>query len=155
MVAYLDDVSVLEALRAAPGEVARIFDHPLEALLDPELVREEGLVPIGSDDWPYEEELHVRFVSRLVSSLFFPLLSPVRSLSLLFFILSFFFLGKSRITASDDNNIKQSFRDYMWLGNIYRLHRFRSAASPVKGLTADILVCPPSPIFPSRPYLFC
>jgi len=91
VVAYLDDVSVLDALCAAPGEVARIFDHPLEALLDPELAREEGLVPIGSDDWPYEEELH-------------------------------------------------NFRDYLWLGNICRLHRFRSAASPVKGLTADILL---------------
>lgn len=62
VVAYLEDVSVLEALRAAPSEVARIFDHPLEALLDPELAREEGLVPIGSEDWPYEEELHVRFI---------------------------------------------------------------------------------------------
>ena len=60
---------MLEALRAEPSEVARIFDHPLEALLDPELVRgEEGLVPIGSEDWPYEEELHVRLcdLSRLV-----------------------------------------------------------------------------------------
>ncbi len=60
VVAYLDDVSVLEELRAAPGEVSRIFDHPLEALLDPGLAREEGLVPLGSDDWPYEAELHVR-----------------------------------------------------------------------------------------------
>ena len=60
VVAYLDDVSVLEELRAAPGEVARIFDHPLEAVLDPELAREEGLVPHGSEDWPYEEELYVR-----------------------------------------------------------------------------------------------
>jgi len=91
VVAYLDDVSVLEALRAEPSEVARIFDHPLEALLDPELAREEALVPIGSEDWPYEDELH-------------------------------------------------NFTDHPWLGSIYRLHRFRSAASPVKGLTADILL---------------
>jgi hypothetical protein len=82
VVAYLDDVSVLDALHAAPGEVARIFDHPLEALLDPELAREEGLVPIGSDDWPYQEELHVR------------LLSPVSSPHL--FFLSFFFLPSVR-----------------------------------------------------------
>lgn len=28
-----------------------------------------------------------------------------------------------------------------WLGGVlYRMHRFRSTASPVKGLTADILV---------------
>jgi hypothetical protein len=68
VIAFLDDVSVLDGLRAAPGEVARIFDHSLEALLDPELVpllvaREdeetEGLAPRGSEDWPYEAELHV------------------------------------------------------------------------------------------------
>jgi hypothetical protein len=77
VVAYLDDVSVLEALRAAPSEVARIFDHPLEALLDPEMAREEGLVPIGSEDWPYEEELHVRLYDLSLSR---PHVSPVRSL---------------------------------------------------------------------------
>ena len=60
VVALLDDVSVLEGLRAAPGEVAHIFDHPLEALLDPELARSEALVPLGSGDWPYEAEFHVR-----------------------------------------------------------------------------------------------
>ena len=74
VVAYLDDVSVLEELRAAPGEVARIFDHPLEAVLDPELMREvEGLVPHGSEDWPYEEELYVRRF-RASSMIFFRLL---------------------------------------------------------------------------------
>jgi peroxisomal coenzyme A diphosphatase NUDT7 len=63
VIAFLDDLSVLEELRAAPGEVARIFDHPLEALLDPELLRdsEERLVPLGSEDWPYETELHVSY----------------------------------------------------------------------------------------------
>jgi hypothetical protein len=77
VVAYLDDVSVLEALRAAPGEVARIFDHPLDAVLDPELAREgegEGLAPHGSEDWPYEPELHVRRFrasSRLLYVFFF------------------------------------------------------------------------------------
>jgi peroxisomal coenzyme A diphosphatase NUDT7 len=63
VIAFLDDTSVLEDLRAAPGEVARIFDHSLEALLDPELLRdsEEKLVPLGSEDWPYETELHVSY----------------------------------------------------------------------------------------------
>jgi peroxisomal coenzyme A diphosphatase NUDT7 len=63
VIAFLDDISVLEDLRAAPGEVARIFDHSLEALLDPELLRdsEEKLVPLGSEDWPYETELHVSY----------------------------------------------------------------------------------------------
>ncbi|KAI9454576.1 NUDIX hydrolase domain-like protein [Lactarius psammicola] len=91
VVALLDDVSVLDGLRAAPGEVAHIFDHPLEALLDPELVRDKKLVPIRSEDWPYETGLH-------------------------------------------------NFTDGPWLGTTYRMHRFRSTASPVKGLTADILV---------------
>ena len=61
VIAFLDDVGVLDGLCAAPREVARIFDHPLEALLDPELARgqETTLVPLGSDDWPYETEVHV------------------------------------------------------------------------------------------------
>jgi peroxisomal coenzyme A diphosphatase NUDT7 len=63
VVAFLDDLSVLEELRAAPGEVSHVFDHPLEALLDPELARKEALVPLDSEDWPYEEELHVRPLS--------------------------------------------------------------------------------------------
>ncbi|KAN0120941.1 NUDIX hydrolase domain-like protein [Russula decolorans] len=93
VIAFLDDISVLEELRAAPREVARIFDHPLEALLDPELLHdsEEKLVPLGSEDWRYETELH-------------------------------------------------NFSDVSWLGTMYRMHRFRSTASPVKGLTADILL---------------
>jgi len=102
VVAYLDDVSVLEELRAAPGEVSRIFDHPLEALLDPGLAREEGLVPLGSDDWPYEVEFH-------------------------------------------------NFTDVAWLGSTYRMHRFRSTASPVKGLTADILLAVAEIAYPREP----
>jgi len=99
VVALLDDVSVLEELRAAPGEVARIFDHPLEALLDPQLARgesgnlEQQLVPLGSEDWPYPYEMELH-----------------------------------------------NFSDVPWLGGMYRMHRFRSTASPVKGLTADILL---------------
>jgi hypothetical protein len=38
---------------------------------------------------------------------------------------------------------KQNFSDVPWLGTMYRMHRFRSTASPVKGLTADILVSTP------------
>ena len=54
-------MEILDGLRAAPGEVAHIFDHPLEALLDPELARGEKLVSVGSEDWPYEAELYVEF----------------------------------------------------------------------------------------------
>ncbi|KAH9057844.1 NUDIX hydrolase domain-like protein [Lactarius vividus] len=91
VVALLDDLSILDGLRAAPGEVAHIFDHFLEALLDPELARDEKLVSVGSEDWPYEAALY-------------------------------------------------NFTDGPWLGPTYRMHRFRSTASPVKGLTADILL---------------
>jgi peroxisomal coenzyme A diphosphatase NUDT7 len=71
VIAFLDDVGVLDGLRAAPGEVACIFDHPLEAMLEPELLllreggEEPALVPRGSDDWPYETEFHVSFSSCL------------------------------------------------------------------------------------------
>jgi hypothetical protein len=91
VVAYLEDVSVLEELRAAPHEVARIFDHPLEAVLDPELARDqEGLVPHGSEDWPYEPELYVHHFhsSSLAFSLFFSL-----SLLLLLSLAHFFLLA--------------------------------------------------------------
>jgi len=92
VVAYLEDVSVLEELRAAPREVERIFDHLLEAVLDPELARDqEGLVPHGSEDWSYEPELYYAV-------------------------------------------------DVPWLGSMYRMHGFRSTASPIWGLTADILL---------------
>jgi hypothetical protein len=55
----MDDVSILDGLCAAPGEVAHIFDHLLEAVLNRELARSERLMPIGSEDWPYEAELYV------------------------------------------------------------------------------------------------
>jgi hypothetical protein len=93
VVAYLEDVSVLEELRAAPHEVARIFDHLLEAVLDPELAHDqEGLVPHGSEDWPYEPELYVRhFRSSSLAFSFFPL--PFA----LAFPRSFFFVGASQM----------------------------------------------------------
>ena len=35
----------MDGLCAAPGKVAPIFDHPLVALLDPEIARSEKLAP--------------------------------------------------------------------------------------------------------------
>ncbi|KZT06133.1 uncharacterized protein LAESUDRAFT_759659 [Laetiporus sulphureus 93-53] len=94
VVALLTDVSVLDRLKASEDEVEHIFNHPLEALLEPEIVRKEPLAEKGSVDWPYEEELH----------------------------------------NSDDRRLT-------FLGDAsYRMHRFRSSASPVKGLTAEILM---------------
>lgn len=116
--ALLDDLTVLDGLKACEGEVDHIFDHPLEALLDPELARKEKLVPRGSEHWPYEEELHVR--SRLLGS----------SIC----------MGAHKIFVCMQNT---SDNQVSWLG-VYRMHRFRSTASPVKGLTTDILVRPSS-----------
>lgn len=59
---FLADVSVLDLLKPHDAEVAHIFSHPLEAVLEPSLVtRSETLVESGSEDWKYPEELHVRF----------------------------------------------------------------------------------------------
>ncbi|KZT73492.1 hypothetical protein DAEQUDRAFT_683699 [Daedalea quercina L-15889] len=94
VIAFLDDLSLLDKLRANEAEVAHIFDHPLEAMLDPAIALQEALVEKGSTDWPYEEELH----------------------------------------NTDDRRLA-------FLGNAtYRMHRFRSTASPVKGLTAEMLM---------------
>ncbi|TFK38078.1 NUDIX hydrolase domain-like protein [Crucibulum laeve] len=89
-----DPSSVLPQLKPNEGEVDRIFSYPLEGVLDPNLAREESeLVPLGSEDWPFEEEFH-------------------------------------------------NWSDYIVskLGNTtYRMHRFRTCASNINGLTADIL----------------
>lgn len=75
VVALLTDLSILDNLVPAEGEVARIFDYPLEALLDPNLASKEPLVEKGSEDWPYDAELHViyRGFSIRYSSLTYPL----------------------------------------------------------------------------------
>jgi hypothetical protein len=94
VVAFLDDATVIERLTPSPDEVERIFDYPLEAFLDPTLAMGEKLVEIGSEDWPYSEELY-NFSDSIIQS----------------------------------------------LGNLcYRMHRFRSSSSPIKGLTADIML---------------
>lgn len=74
VVAILTDVSVLDTLVASPSEVDLIFDHPLEALLDPSLAANEPLVSKGSSDWPFDEDLYVSIVF-----LFTGLLCRVRS----------------------------------------------------------------------------
>jgi len=94
VVAVLTRPSLLNDLKAEVNEVERIFSHPLEALLDPSLMKNEIMVSKGTEDWPYEDELY---------------------------------------------NTSDSVVSI--LGNtMYRMHRFRSSASPVKGLTADILI---------------
>ncbi|KAI0749861.1 NUDIX hydrolase domain-like protein [Daedaleopsis nitida] len=94
VVSLLTDLSVLDTLVPSPGEVDRIFEHPLEAVLDPPLAAKENLAPKGSEDWVYEDDFHC---------------------------------------FSDI--------DLPWLANsTYRMHRFRSTAFAIKGLTSDILI---------------
>ncbi|KAJ7185840.1 NUDIX hydrolase domain-like protein [Mycena filopes] len=93
VIALLDDPSIISTLQASPHEVAHIFSHPLEAILDPSLARKESLVSAG-EDWIYDTELHNTSDSTVAV------------------------LGNAR----------------------YRMHRFQSTASPIKGLTADILI---------------
>lgn len=59
VVAFLSNPAVLDTLVASEGEVAHIFSHPLEAFLDPTIVKDEPLVPIGSEDWIYDTQFHV------------------------------------------------------------------------------------------------
>ncbi|KAH9943715.1 NUDIX hydrolase domain-like protein [Amylocystis lapponica] len=94
VVALLTDISVLDQLKASEGEVAAIFDWPLELLLDPTLASRESLVPKGSEHWPYDDEYHS------TSDIVLPFLE----------------------------------------NSMYRMHRFRSSASPIKGLTSEILI---------------
>ncbi|THG97679.1 hypothetical protein EW145_g7568 [Phellinidium pouzarii] len=92
VVGLLTDLAVLDTLTPCEGEVDAIFEHPLEAILDPSLTTGMALAEKGSEGWPYEEELY-------------------------------------------------NMCDQQWPnGMTYRMHRFRSAASPIKGLTADILL---------------
>lgn len=98
VVAFLTDLSILDSLKPNPGEVDEIFDHPLEAILSPELVETiwanetKPLSEYGSAKWPYQSQYH-------------------------------------------------DTTDAQWMhGRWYRMHRFRSTTTPIKGLTSDILI---------------
>ncbi|OJT05840.1 hypothetical protein TRAPUB_3295 [Trametes pubescens] len=111
VVALLTEPSIIESFVPCPGEVERIFNHPLEAILDLSLASKEELSPKGSPDWPYEEDLYVRHASLCV------------------------------LNAASPRSQNFSDIELPWLGNsTYRMHRFRSTAFAIKGLTADILV---------------
>ncbi|KAH0833166.1 hypothetical protein J3R83DRAFT_12193 [Lanmaoa asiatica] len=58
VVALLMNPAILCTLTPCVGEVDHIFNHPLEAILDPPLSEKEPLVPSGSEYWPYPEEFH-------------------------------------------------------------------------------------------------
>jgi coenzyme A diphosphatase NUDT7 len=59
-IALLRDPSVLDTLVPSPAEVDLIFDHPVKAFLDPTIASGEHLAPMGSEQWVWESELHVR-----------------------------------------------------------------------------------------------
>jgi peroxisomal coenzyme A diphosphatase NUDT7 len=59
VVALLTDLDILNNLIPSEGEVDVIFDHPLEAILDPSLSVQEKLVGLNSELWPYDAELYV------------------------------------------------------------------------------------------------
>jgi peroxisomal coenzyme A diphosphatase NUDT7 len=60
VVAVLTNLAILNHLKAAKSEVAKIFEHPLRAILDPNLIQGEILVPEGSEDWPFQTRFYVR-----------------------------------------------------------------------------------------------
>lgn len=59
IVSLLTDLSVLDTLKAAKGEVDLIYDHPLEAILEPSLSAPEPLVDLNSELWPSEDLYYV------------------------------------------------------------------------------------------------
>ena len=59
VIAFLSKPEIISSLRAAQGEVSHIFNHPLEAILDPSIAKRGPLVEIGSEDWPYKSEIYV------------------------------------------------------------------------------------------------
>ena len=59
VVAFLSDTDTLGSLIPCEGEVDAIFEHPLEAVLDPALSLTLPLSEKGSEDWPYEDDTYV------------------------------------------------------------------------------------------------
>lgn len=60
VVSLLTDLSTLDTLKPAEDEVDLIFDHPLEAILEPALSDSEPLVDLNSELWPSEDKYYVR-----------------------------------------------------------------------------------------------
>jgi hypothetical protein len=127
IIAFLAQPAILNSLKASEAEVSHIFSHPLEAILDPTLVNRKTLVAVGSNDWPYQFDVYVRI-----------------------FLLSFIIC-----VFSPESGQSTGDAVVQMLNTPYRMHRFRTSASPIKGLTADILVCLPPCNFlisSSKPY---
>jgi coenzyme A diphosphatase NUDT7 len=66
VVAVLTDPSLLDELKPQESEVDYIFHHPLEAILEPDIIavlEPENLSAKGRVDWPYETDWHVRYTA--------------------------------------------------------------------------------------------
>lgn len=59
VVMFTSDPTIIDRLSPCADEVDFIFTHPLEAVLEPELARDENLAEKGTENWPYEDELYV------------------------------------------------------------------------------------------------
>lgn len=142
VVALLTNLDVLADLVPCVEEVDHIFDHPLEAILDPSLMAaavatdEEPLVVKGTKHWPYPQDFYVSPVLVLDRS------APREKC----YRLSF-----SPVKQNTSDVVAVAYDDIL-----YRMHRFRTCASPIKGLTADILVSTsfPLPLTPKRNCVF-
>lgn len=112
VLALLNKPEFIRLLSPSPQEVSCIFSHPLEAILDPAIAKHGPLTEIGSENWPYESEVYVRY---------------------------FCYSCRNELLIIRGQNTSDSV--VQMLGNTsYRMHRLRTSASPIKGLTADILV---------------
>lgn len=67
IVYLLSSSAVVDALQPSPDEVAGIFEHPLEALLDGKWEGDNVAKPSerGGADWPYEDEYYVSALLQL------------------------------------------------------------------------------------------
>lgn len=66
VIAWATSPAFLQELKPNEGEVDEIWDHPLEAVLSPELVLHPGVMsgPLaeqGTEGWPYESDVYVSY----------------------------------------------------------------------------------------------
>ncbi|KIK62620.1 hypothetical protein GYMLUDRAFT_42070 [Collybiopsis luxurians FD-317 M1] len=134
-------------LRANPDEVDRIFTHPLEALLDPQLLADSVLLSGENNLDPGPPSAgHEMAAGDIGSDMSagdttrVPLEPEIINSGLNFEAVKLAESG-GEDWPYEEEYYNTTDRLYPELGNtVYRMHRFRSSASPIKGLTAEILM---------------